>query len=304
MEGKGKFIYIFDQEGDKRIVVKDSSFELPEGTQYFPLNQFSTDDLLKVKAQIATELENRMDLDEVTESNLERLKAQIRGAKAEAVAKLARQTLDRLDVVSADEKRAKTRLEIIQDELKYRMVTDEMSEMKFAGLLSVTYKPETVFNVGEDGWTPVYSNIVADSVQNQLADGDVTKAIADKLDVSNITDELVSEVQGIIDEVGARVETERKVRGGDTSKVEAALEYITESLNTLQVKFSKQEIVRQVTENLIANVREGLLNPEAFAILQKRLTNPTLNDLLKQGYELPKGIEQTLIRKVKTKRLK
>lgn len=304
MAGKGKFIYVFNQDDEKRIMVKDSAFEFPEGTQYFPLGQFSTDDLLKVKAQIATELECRMDLDEVTESNLERLKAQIRTAKAEAVAKFARQTLDRLDVIAADEKRAKTRLEIIQDELKYRMVTDEMSEMKFAGLLSVTYKPETVFAVGEDGWTPVYSNIVAESVANQLKDGDVVKLIADDLDLTDVSDEIISEVQDIIAEVATRAKTDRMVHGEDTSKVEATIEYITEGLNTLNVKLSKQEIVRQVTDNLINNVREGLLNPEAFAILQKRLTSTTLNDLLKQGYDLPKGIEQTTIRKVKTKRLK
>lgn len=249
MAGKGKFIYVFDKDGEKRIVVKDSAFECTEGTKFFPLSQFSTDDLLKVKAQIATELENRMDLDEVTESNLEKLKAQIRTAKAEAVAKLARQTLDRLDVIASDEKRAKTRLEIIQDELKYRMVTDEMSEMKFAGVLSVTYKAETVYSVGEDGWSPVYSNIVADSVANQLADGDVVQQIASDLNVST-------------------------------------------------------ETVKEVTDSLVGNVRNGLLNPEAFAILQKRLTSTTLNDLVKQGYDLPQGIEQAVVRKVKTKRLK
>ena len=249
MAGKGKFIYVFEKDGEKRIIVKDSAFECPEGTKFFPLSQFSTDDLLKVKAQIATELENRMDLDEVTESNLEKLKAQIRTAKAEAVAKLARQTLDRLDVIASDEKRAKTRLEIIQDELKYRMVTDDMSEMKFAGVLSVTYKAETVYSVGEDGWSPVYSNIVADSVANQLANGDVVQQIASDLNVST-------------------------------------------------------ETVKEVTDSLVGNVRNGLLNPEAFAILQKRLTSTTLNDLVKQGYDLPQGIEQAVVRKVKTKRLK
>lgn len=304
MAGKGKFIYVYEEKDDKRIVVKDSSFAFPEGTQYFPLSQFSTDDLLKVKAQIATELENRMDLDEVTESNLARLKAQIRGAKAEAVAKLARQTLDRLDVVAADEKRAKTRLEIIQDELKYRMVTDEMSEMKFAGLLSVTYKPETVYAVGEEGWTPVYSNIVAESVANQLNDGDVVASIADDLDLSDATEGIITEVQGIIEEVAQRAKTDRMVHGEDTSKIEETLEYIAEGLKEIDVEFNRQEIVRQVTDNLIRSVRDGLLNPEAFAILQKRLTSTTLNDLLKQGYDLPKGIEQTTIRKVKTKRLK
>lgn len=302
MAGKGKFIYVFTKDDEKRIVVKDSSFELPEDAQYFPLSQFNTDDLLKVKAQIATELENRMDLDEVTENNLERLKAKIRGAKAEAVAQLARQTLDRLDAVAADEKRAKTRLEIIQDELKYRMVTDEMSEMKFAGLLSVTYKPETVFNVGEDGWTPVYSNIVAESVENQLADGDVAKAIADDLDVSLITNAVIEEVNDIINEISDRI-----VHGEDTAKVNDALDYVQTGLDTLDTKVSKlikREVVGKVTDKLVENLRNGLLNQEAFAILQKRLTSTTLNDLLKQGYELPKGIEQSTIRKVNIKRLK
>lgn len=304
MAGKGKFIYVFEKDGEKRIVVKDSAFESPEGTQFFPLGQFSTDDLLKVKAQIATELECRMDLDEVTESNLEKLKAQIRTAKAEAVAKLARQTLDRLDVIASDEKRAKTRLEIIQDELKYRMVTDDMSEMKFAGVLSVTYKAETVYSVGEDGWSPVYSNIVADSVENQIKDGDVVKSIAKDLDLTNLSDELIAEVKDRMDEVLTRAEKERVAFGEDTAKVVEAIEYITESLNDLEVKFSTQDIVRQVTSKLINNVRNGLLNPEAFAILQKRLTSTTLNDLVKQGYDLPQGIEQAVVRKVKTKRLK
>ena len=140
-------------------------------------------------------------------------------------------------------------MEIIQDELKYRMVTDDMSEMKFAGVLSVTYKAETVYSVGEDGWSPVYSNIVADSVANQLADGEVVQQIASDLNVST-------------------------------------------------------ETVKEVTNSLVGNVRNGLLNPEAFAILQKRLTSTTLNDLVKQGYDLPQGIEQAVVRKVKTKRLK
>ena len=130
MAGKGKFIYIYEEDGDKRIVVKDSAFQAPEDAKYFPLSQFSTDDLLKVKAQIATNLENRMDLDEVTESNLEKLRAQIRGAKAETIAQLYRQTIDRLEVVAADEKRAKTRQAILEDELKYRMQEDNVSELK------------------------------------------------------------------------------------------------------------------------------------------------------------------------------
>ena len=249
MAGKGKFIYIYEEDGDKRIVVKDSAFQAPEDTKYFPLSQFSTDDLLKVKAQIATNLENRMDLDEVTESNLEKLRAQIRGAKAETIAQLYRQTIDRLEVVAADEKRAKTRQAILEDELKYRMQEDNVSELKFAGLLSVAYKPETVYSVGEEGWTPVYSEIFAETLAGQLADGDTVHELAKENNLSN------DEVQAVL-------------------------------------------------KGLEEKARTGLNNTEAFAILQKRLTSTTLNDLVKQGLELPKGIEQATVRKVKVRKLK
>lgn len=249
MKGKGKFIYITGVDKN-RIFIKDSAFDYDVNTGLaFPLSQFSTNDLLKVKAQIATELENRMDLDEITEQNLSELKAKIRNAPEGVVAQLVRQTLDRLDTVSADEKRAKTRLEILQDELKFRMDSGSVTEMKFAGVISVTYKPETVFSVGEDGWVPVYSNIVADSVVGQLMDGDVVKQIADNVGVSD-------------------------------------------------------DVVSNVANSLVDSVRSGLLNAESFALLQKRLTSTTLNDLLKQGYDLPQGIEKTTIRKIKTKRLK
>lgn len=249
MAGKGKFIYIYEEDGDKRIVVKDSAFNTPEDAKYFPLSQFSTDDLLKVKAQIATDLENRMDLDEVTESNLEKLRAQIRGAKAETIAQLYRQTIDRLEVVAADEKRAKTRQAILEDELKYRMQEDNVSELKFAGLLSVAYKPETVYSVGEEGWTPVYSEIFAETLAGQLADGDTVHELAKENNLSN------DEVQSVL-------------------------------------------------KGLEEKARTGLNNTEAFAILQKRLTSTTLNDLVKQGLELPKGIEQATVRKVKVRKLK
>lgn len=249
MAGKGKFIYIYEEDGDKRIVVKDSAFQAPEDAKYFPLGQFSTDDLLKVKAQISTDLENRMDLDEVTESNLEKLRAQIRGAKAETIAQLYRQTIDRLEVVAADEKRAKTRQAILEDELKYRMQEDNVSELKFAGLLSVAYKPETVYSVGEEGWTPVYSEIFAETLAGQLADGDTVHELAKENNLSN-------------------------------DKVQAVLKGLEEKART------------------------GLNNTEAFAILQKRLTSTTLNDLVKQGLELPKGIEQATVRKVKVRKLK
>lgn len=249
MAGKGKFIYIYEEDGDKHIVVKDSAFQAPEDAKYFPLSQFSTDDLLKVKAQIATDLENRMDLDEVTESNLEKLRAQIRGAKAETIAQLYRQTIDRLEVVAADEKRAKTRQAILEDELKYRMQEDNVSELKFTGLLSVAYKPETVYSVGEEGWTPVYSEIFAETLAGQLADGDTVHELAKENNLSN------DEVQAVL-------------------------------------------------KGLEEKARTGLNNTEAFAILQKRLTSTTLNDLVKQGLELPKGIEQATIRKVKVRKLK
>lgn len=249
MAGKGKFIYIYEEDGDKRIVVKDSAFQAPEDAKYFPFSQFSTDDLLKVKAQIATDLENRMDLDEVTESNLEKLRAQIRGAKAETIAQLYRQTIDRLEVVAADEKRAKTRQAILEDELKYRMQEDNVSELKFAGLLSVAYKPETVYSVGEEGWTPVYSEIFAETLAGQLADGDTVHELAKENNLSN------DEVQAVL-------------------------------------------------KGLEEKARTGLNNTEAFAILQKRLTSTTLNDLVKQGLELPKGIEQATVRKVKVRKLK
>ncbi len=249
MAGKGKFIYIYEEDGDKRIVVKDSAFQAPEDAKYFPLSQFCTDDLLKVKAQIATDLENRMDLDEVTESNLEKLRAQIRGAKAEMIAQLYRQTIDRLEVVAADEKRAKTRQAILEDELKYRMQQDNVSELKFAGLLSVAYKPETVYSVGEEGWTPVYSEIFAETLAGQLADGDTVHELAKENNLS------IDEVQAIL-------------------------------------------------KGLEEKARSGLNNTEAFAILQKRLTSTTLNDLVKQGLELPNGIEQATVRKVKVRKLK
>lgn len=248
MAGKGKFLYI-TSDVEPRIFVGDSAKEIVEGTQYFPLGNFSTDDLLKLKAQIATALECRMDLDDVTEKNLETLKAKLRNAKTETIAQLARQTLDRLDVVASDEKRAKTRLAIIEDELRHRMEEDGSAEMKFTGVLGISYKPETVYNVGEEGWTPVYGSIVADSMAGQLADDQLVQDIAERENVS-----------------------------ADT--------------------------VRSVAEEVINSARNGLRNAEAFAILQKRLTSTTLNELTKQGLDLPKGVEQKTLQKLKLRKLK
>lgn len=256
MAGKGKFLYIFSPgmsnevtDEEHRIYIGDSAKHMDEGTQYFPLGNFSTDDLLKLKAQIATALECRMDLDDVAEKNLEALKTKLRSAKTEVIAQLARQTLDRLDVVASDEKRAKTRLAIIENELRHRMEEDGSSEMKFTGVLSVSYKPETVYNVGEEGWTPVYGSIVADTLAGHLADDKAISRIANDLDVN---------------------------------------EYV----------------VREVAEGLAADIRDELVNAEAFAILQKRLTSTTLNDLTKQGLDLPKGVEQKTLQKLKLRKLK
>lgn len=155
--GKGKFIYVL---GDDRIVVKDSAFPFdPTKDVAFPLSKFSTDDLLKLKAQLATEIENRMDLDEVTEANLTKLKQTISEADAKVVATILRQTLDRIELVNADLKRANTRKQLLEDELSRRMANDGVSTMNFAGVLSVTYKAESVFSVGEAGWDTVYYGI-------------------------------------------------------------------------------------------------------------------------------------------------
>lgn len=157
--GKGKFIYVL---GDDRIVVKDSAFPFdPTKDVAFPISKFSTDDLLKLKAQLATEIENRMDLDEVTEANLTKLKQTISEADSKVVATILRQTLDRIELVNADLKRANTRKQLLEDELSHRMANDGVSTMNFAGVLSVTYKAESVFSVGEAGWDTVYNGIYA-----------------------------------------------------------------------------------------------------------------------------------------------
>lgn len=179
MVGKGKFIYIKGKNQDS-IFVKDSAFPYNhEEDLAFPLSKFSTDQLFKVKAQIATELENRMDLDEVTEANLEKLKAIIADADTSIIAQLLRQTLDRLEIVSADEKRAKTRQQILEDELKNRMKQAGVSEMKFDKAIQATYRKELVYNVGEDGWDTVYGGIVGSAIEGQRKE--LSKVVTDTL---------------------------------------------------------------------------------------------------------------------------
>lgn len=303
MAGKGKFIYVFDDT--TRIKVADSAIPYNSDTDFaFPLSKFSTDDLLKLKAQVATELENRMDLDGVVEQNLEKLKAQIRGAKGEVVAQLIRQTLDRLDIVSADEKRAKTRLEILTDEMKYRMVTEGESEKKFAGLITATYKSETVYNVGEDGWGTVYSGIVAESLEDQLADDDVVEEVAKAINVEHLNDEVMATVGELIEDMQRKVRREQDITGETFDGQKAMLDEMAEVLGSYKPEIDTEEIARNVMDALVENVRKGLVNSEAFAIIQKRLTSTTLNDLVKQGYDLPKGIESQEVRKVKIKRSK
>lgn len=165
---KGKFLCLLSTEQGVRVFVKDETFTPPENTKYtledsdymLPLSQFSTDDLLKLKAQIATHLETRMDLDEVTEKNLNAMKEALKGAGSVVVAQLIRQTMERLEVIASDEKRAKTRLAILSDEMEHRMREEGVSEQKFAGLVNISYDKKRVYNVGEDGWGAVYGDIV------------------------------------------------------------------------------------------------------------------------------------------------
>lgn len=222
---KGKFLYVVKKDGENRVFIKDETFSgYPEGTKFdldtgvgLNLSSLSTDDLLKLKAQIASYLETRMDLDEVVEGNFEKLQTKVRNAKGEVVAQLMRQTLDRIDLNKADLKRSETRLQILSDEMKRRMVESGESEIKYNGLVNVSYKGETVFNVGEDGWEPVYESIL-------------------------------------------------------------------EEANSLKTK--------------------GKSIVEAFAIIQKRLTSTTLKELVAQGEELPNGVEQMTVHKIKVLRNK
>lgn len=218
---KSKIMFITPDGDNYRMMIKPADFDrYPKGTVFkleqgvgLPTCKMSTDDLLKVKAQIATELENRMDLDEVTEANLEAMRKMIKASDSSVIAQLTRQTMDRLETISADEKRAKTRLQILQDELASRMQQDGVSEMKFNGLVQASYKQDTVYSVGEDGWDTIY--------------------------------------KGIVDKIN-----------------------------------------------------RGVPAVEAFSILQKRLTSTTINDLVKQGEDLPPGVTSFTVRKLKVTRSK
>lgn len=318
MAGKGKFLYIYPSGDGYRALVKKSDFDkYPEGTTFtlehgvgLPLSKMSTDDLFKVKAQIATELENRMDLDEVTEANLEKLKATIKGANSDVIAQLVRQTLDRIDVVGSDEKRAKTRLQILEDELCHRMIQDGVSEIKFNGLIQATYKQETVYNVGEDGWGVVYSDIVADTIEGQLDNTSNIEAIANGLDIGEEVQDIVSvitdSIKEYVDVLRGRLRKNKDIYGEDISSRLDLLEDLVAELDEVEIDASElhENLVGKVATNIISNIRGGLTDIEAFSVLQKRLTSTTLNELVKQGEELPRGIVSQEIRKLKIKRTK
>lgn len=320
MAGKGKFLYIFPSGDGYRALVKASDFSgYPKGTTFtlehgvgLPLSKMSTNDLFKVKAQIATELENRMDLDEVTEANLDNLKSMIKDASAEVIAQLIRQTLDRIDVVGSDEKRAKTRLQILEDELRSRMITDGVSEMKFKDLIHASYKGEMVFSVGEEGWDTVYSGIVADTLAAQFETKSELNTIVSNVDLKEQLEELsdvaVSKFENVIDVMRGRLRREKDIYDKDITEALKMLDDLQAELTADKLEmdedYFKKSIVEAVGDVLVDNVRGGIANIDAFSILQKRLTSTTLNELVKQGEELPKGIQSQTIHKLKIKRTK
>lgn len=313
---KGKFIFIIPDGGSYQLKVKPSSFsEYPEGTQFnltqglgIPLGKFSTDDLLKVKAQIATELENRMDLDDVVESNFNNLKETIRNAESSVIAQIMRQTLDRLDVINSDEKRAKTRLQILEDELRHRMLQDGVSEMKFKGSIQATYQKETVFNVGEEGWDTVYSGIVAETLEHQIENTDLSANV----DISDVTTQLLQTTQETllarIEILRGKLRREKDIHGEDITSELSLLDDLAMELKTVGVHFNEDEIISSLVHNvayaMVDNVRDGITNIDAFSILKKQLMSTTLKELLKQGEELPRGVVSQEIQKLKIKRTK
>lgn len=313
---KGKFIFIIPDGGSYQLKVKPSSFsKYPEGTQFnltqglgIPLGKFSTDDLLKVKAQIATELENRMDLDDVVESNFNNLKETIRNAESSVIAQIMRQTLDRLDVINSDEKRAKTRLQILEDELRHRMLHDGVSEMKFKGSIQATYQKETVFNVGEEGWDTVYSGIVAETLEHQIENTDLSANV----DISDVKTQLLQTTQETllarIEILRGKLRREKDIHGEDITSELSLLDDLATELKTVGVNFNDDEIISSLVNNvayaMVDNIRDGVTNIDAFSILQKRLTSTTLKELLKQGEELPRGVVSQEIQKLKIKRTK
>lgn len=314
------FLYITPHSDGYGIQVKSSTdSNYPEDTQFtlehsigLPLDKMSTKDLLKVKARIATTLENRMDLDEVVEENLTQLTGVIKTASSEAIAKVLRQTLDRLDIVKADEKRAKTRQQILEDELSARMKKEGVSEMKFSGLVHVKYEPETVYSVGEAGWGAVYAGILADALDTQISKKENVESIINGANLegwaSSMNDTIIDIMGGDLERLRYDLKKESMISGEDLSAVISVIDNFRVDAKTLWEKadFSKfpKVLVDNVVEALKRNMLDQFEGVEAFSILQKRLTSTTLKELTSQGGDLPSGVESQVIRKIKTKRTK
>ncbi len=143
MAGKGKFIYIYEEDADKRVVI--SYWGVPS-TVFFHFSRPALTTLSYESSQ-----RTQKTYGSSNESNLKTKKAQIRGAKAETIAQLIAKRLN------AQKQSQRTRNErrhvAIEDELKYRMQEDNVSELNCR--TNAAYKPETAYSVGEEGWTPV-----------------------------------------------------------------------------------------------------------------------------------------------------
>lgn len=213
-------------------------------------------------------------------------------------------------MVDSDEKRAKTRLQLLEDELRHRMIQDGVSEMKFSGLIQATYKQETVYSVGEEGWDTVYSGIVADTLEAQLESRSERNLIIDRVDIREAVDDLTTKttgaVQDCIEILRDRLRREEDLTYEDITSRLSLLDDLEGELKGIKVDASgvKGELVHSVSDAIIKNVRGGIASIDAFSILQKRLTSTTLNELVKQGDELPKGVQRQTIHKLKIKRTK
>lgn len=314
------FLYIYPDGDGYRVQVKSSEdASYPEDTQFvlphgvgLPISKMSTNDLLKVKAQIATILENRMDLDEVIEDNLAKLTQVVKAASTEEIAKVLRQTLDRLDIVKADEKRAKTRQQILEDELSFRMKKDGVSEMKVAGLVHVTYQPETVYSVGEAGWGAVYAGILTEALDAQIKKKENLNAIIKEADLegwaSEMNDTILQIMDGELERLRYDIKKQEMITGQDLSEQTALIDNFKVDAETFWEKADFSKFPKLLVDNVLAalhnNIIEQFDGVDAFSILQKRLTSTTLKELETQGETLPDGIESQVIRKIKTKRTK
>lgn len=162
-----KFIYVESKGGDKpdSICIADNKYQYTPGASWFNLDSFSTADLLKLKAQLSTVLENRMDVDEVNATMLEKLQLMMKNASMETLAQLLRQQLDREDTVSADEKRVKARKQMILNEVQRRMIDQGIDKLEFNGFVNITNKVVTQYSVNAEQWTDFYNSIIDEANQ-------------------------------------------------------------------------------------------------------------------------------------------